>query len=200
MELVVAMGIFTIFIVIFLGAVVSLARGTSQARITAESTSGVLTVFQNLDRQIRYSDSINYPGAGPSGNRYIEFRTPASSTVENVAKCTQWRYLPDRGRIESRSWPEAAGSVATPWTTKLTNVVSVAGVNYPFRLIPAVDGTKQVLVLKVNAGTAGVDAGADIETKFAARNATFEAQSNADANADGTSDTPVCGRPGGVRP
>ena len=199
MELVVAMGIFTIFIAIFLGAVVSLARGTSQARITAESTSGVLTVFQNLDRQIRYSDSINYPGVGASGYRYIEFRTPASSTVENVAKCTQWRFLPDKGRIESRTWPEATPTAATPWATKLTNVINVPGVGYPFRLIPAADGNKQVLALKINGGTAGVDAGADIETQFIARNASFEAQSNADANSDGASDTPVC-QPAGRRP
>jgi len=200
MELVVAMGIFTIFIAIFLGAVVSLARGTSQARITAESTSGVLTVFQNLDRQIRYSDSINYPGVGATGYRYIEFRTPASSTVENVTKCTQWRFLPGKNRIESRTWPDGLGSVATPWATKLTNVVDVAGVGYPFGMIPAVDGTKQVFVLTINAGTAGIDAGADITTQFIARNATFEAQSNADANGDGASDTPVCARTGGARP
>ena len=200
MELIVAMGIFTIFIAIFLGAVVSLARGTSQARITAESTSGVLTVFQNLDRQIRYSDAINYPGVGPSGYRYIEFRTPASSTVENVTKCTQWRFMPDKGRIESRSWPDGLATTATPWATKLTNVITVAGVNYPFGLTPATDVRKQTFLLTINAGTAGTAGGTDIATKFIARNSSLSSPSNADANGDGVSDTPVCPRSTAVRP
>jgi prepilin-type N-terminal cleavage/methylation domain-containing protein len=194
-ELIVAMGIFTIFIAIFLTAVVSLARGTTQARVTAESSGGALIVFQNIDRQVRYADAINFPGEGiSSGARYIEFRTPASSMATNVTTCTQWRYLPSKNRIESRRWDDTAGSTATPWATKLTTVIDKPGVGYPFTLVPATASvTKQQLLLTLDAGTAGTSGATSIATTFVARNSSKDSVSNV-AGPDGQSVTKVCDR------
>ena len=200
MELIVAMGIFTIFIALFLAAVVSLARGTVKAQLTTETASGISVVFQNIDRQVRYADSINFPGTGPSGAVYIEFRTPAASTKENITRCTQWRFLVSQNRLESRQWNDVTGAVRPAWQTKLTNVIAVGGATYPFEMVPAtLTGTsKQQLVLTINAGNPnGVDkAGSAVVTRFVARNSSLKSPSNSDSITAGASNTPVCIAPG----
>ena len=201
-ELIAAMGIFSIFIVIFLTAVSGLMREASRTQVTSEATSSALIVFQNLDRQIRYADAINYPGPslGSSGARYVEFRTPAASTRNNQTLCTQWRFLPSANRIESRTWRDIAGAVPSSWSTKLTAAISTTGANNPFGLIPASVGgsTMQQLTLKINAGTAGVAGSTQVETSFVARNSGLHSPSNA-VNGSGQSATPVCSF-GGYRP
>lgn len=193
MELVVAMGIFTIFVAMFMTAVINLTQGATRAQLTAEASSGVLTVFQNLDRQVRYADAINFPGDA-GGATYIEFRTPASSAPTEVTTCTQYRFLPTEGRIESRSWPDVAGATPTAWSTKLTTVIDKPGANYPFKLIPATStgSARQQLELRLEAGNESMDAGAAISTTFVARNSGTTSPSNSDSNGDGQSDAPVC--------
>ncbi|TQL41920.1 prepilin-type N-terminal cleavage/methylation domain-containing protein [Homoserinimonas aerilata] len=193
MELVVAMGIFSIFIAMFMAAVIGLTQGTTRAQLTAEASSGVLTVFQNFDRQVRYADAINFPGDA-GGATYIEFRTPAESAPSEVTTCTQWRFLPDEGRIESRSWPDVAGATPTAWATKLTTAIDTGAADYPFKMIPASTSgsARQQLVLTLEAGNADMDAGASMSTTFVARNSSAGSPGNLDANGDGRSDAPAC--------
>jgi len=183
-ELVVAMTIFTIFIGLFLTAVVGLTRGTTQAKLTAESSSGVLLVFQNIDRQVRYADAITIPGNGSSGTRfrYVEFRTPAASTREGVTKCTQWRFDSVEGTIASRQWPASTFSSATAWSTKVDTVINSATSDYPFTLVKAAVGaaTKQQLVLTIDAGNEDLNAGASISTTYVARNSSLSSPTNTD--------------------
>ena len=200
-ELSAAMGIFSIFIVIFITAVIGISRGTTTARNTAESSSGALIVFQNLDRQVRYADSINFPGAGASGARYIEFRTPAANSATGVATCTQWRYVPGDRRVESRRWDNVTGAALPSWTNKVTGITDLGGVGYPFSLIPAAPGasTQQQLRLTLQSGDPVLGGATSIDSVFVARNSSLLSPSNVDVNSDGNSDTPVC-RPTGSRP
>jgi prepilin-type N-terminal cleavage/methylation domain-containing protein len=103
-ELVVAISLFSVFIALFLTAVVTLIRGTEQVTSTSEASSKSLIVFQNIDRQVRYADSINFPGDGSSGARYIEYRLPASSAPSGITTCYQWRFVPSTGQIQLRQW------------------------------------------------------------------------------------------------
>jgi prepilin-type N-terminal cleavage/methylation domain-containing protein len=193
LELVVALGIFSIFIVMFLAAVVGLARGTSRTQLTAESTSATLSVFQTLDRQVRYADAINFPGASATA-RYIEFRVPAESARLGVDTCYQWRYLTSTRSLAFREWP-AGGTTPTAWSTKLTTMVNVVGATYPFSMVPAQAAapvrTKQQLKLIITAGSSELNAGAAIDTMFVARNSSTASASNI-PNASGQSATPVC--------
>jgi len=192
-EMLVAMLVFSIFLAIIITAVVGITRASSRAQLLAQSSSSVLAVFQSLDRQIRYANSINFPGDGISGDRYIEFRTDADSAPSGVTTCTQWRFVPSEKVIQSRQWPD--GSAPSPdWTTKIATVVDLGGADYPFELVPAsIDGsTMQQLVLSVSSGTDVVDPGAAISTTFVARNSSILSSSNSDAVVAGTSDTPVC--------
>jgi prepilin-type N-terminal cleavage/methylation domain-containing protein len=183
-ELVVAMTIFSIFVGLFLIAVVGLARGTTRAKLTAESSSGVLLVFQNIDRQVRYADAITVPGQGASGSRYryVEFRTPAASTREGVTKCTQWRFDSVEGVIASRQWPALTFASATPWSMKVDTVIDSSATDYPFALVKAAAGasTKQQLALTIDAGNESMNAGASISTTYVARNSSLSSPTNLD--------------------
>jgi len=198
-ELIVAMGIFMIFVSLFLGAVVGLARGTTRAQVSAEATSGVIILFQNIDRQVRYSDGINYPGTS-AGKTYIEFRTPAASAPSRVTTCTQWRYDPSKAIIESRTWADGA-TIASSWSVKLSSVVPSAAADYPFAMIPAgfLGSTKQEFKLTIKAGNDSTGGATNMSTSFFAKNTNTGSPGNA-ANASGDSAVPVCQRTGGTRP
>jgi prepilin-type N-terminal cleavage/methylation domain-containing protein len=193
-ELIVAMAVFAIFLTMLIASVIGITRASSRAQLLTQSSSSVLAVFQNLDRQIRYANAINFPGTGASGARYVEFRTGSDSSSSGVTTCTQWRFNPTTKTIQSRQWPDVTGATATAWSTKITTVVNLGGATYPFQMIPAaVNGSAmQQLVLSVSSGTDLTTPGAAISTTFVARNSSIQSPSNSNVVVAGTSDTPVC--------
>jgi hypothetical protein len=203
-EVIVSIGIFTLFIAMMLTTIVAVSQSSTRTQLVGDSTNGAITVFGALDRQARYSDSINYPGAGTSGNRYVELRTPAESAVTRVVTCTQWMFNPTLKTISSRTWPDTAGSATSPWVVRLSNVIDdqTAGSPYPFRMLPAgiTGSSMQQLVVALHSGNANRDEGAQFTTSFVARNSSIQSPSNADSDANAVSDTPVCARAGGNRP
>ncbi len=197
-ELMVAMLIFSVFLAIVTSSVVSITRASTKVQTTARTTSQELVVFQRLDREVRYSDAINFPGVGAtSGYMYIEFRIPASSTVNNVTLCTQWRYVQSTGSIQSRTWPDTATPTFSNWDTEMTNVYNDGGPTYPFMLTPATGQGKQLLTLTLDSGNTAVR-GTAIQSVFIARNSSVQSPSNADVHVAGVSDSPIC--PGATRP
>ncbi len=192
-ELMVAVVIFGVFLTILVTSIVGVTRASTRASVIANTATGALSVFQGMDRQIRYADSINYPGKSGTGASYVEFRTPASSSSTGVTICTQYRFVPTTQVIQSRTWPDVAGATATPWITGVSNIVDDGGAFYPFRLIAATNAGSQMqqLVLTIDGGNSPI-AGAAISTTFVARNSSIQSPSNASANTANTSDTPVC--------
>ncbi|MEO8093952.1 MAG: type II secretion system protein [Pseudolysinimonas sp.] len=193
-ELLVAMLVFSIFLAIMITAVIGITRASSRAQLLARSASSVLAVFESLDRQIRYANAINFPGASASGARYVEFRTGADSSYSGVSTCTQWRFVPSTKVIQTRQWIDSASAVPSPWSTKITTVVDVGGSNYPFKMLPAtISGSAmQQLVLSVSSGTDLINPGAAISSTFVARNSSILSASNSNSVVAGVSDTPVC--------
>lgn len=191
-ELIVAIGVFTLFIGLILSTTVTLSQSAVRSRLIAETSNATITLFGALDRQARYADSINFPGVGSSGARYIEFRTPANSAASGVTTCTQWRYLPAEGRIESRSWADIGGATPTPWSTKMSDVLDGDDADYPFALVPADLSTPQKLVVSIRSGVEHLEAGSTMTTTFVARNSSIQSPSNVDADNNKVSDTPVC--------
>jgi prepilin-type N-terminal cleavage/methylation domain-containing protein len=199
-ELMVALAIFSIFLTIVISSILALTKASTTAQVTAKSSSAELAMFSRLDHQIRYSDSINWPGTGASGDYYIEFRTPADSTTTLTTLCTQWMFNPTAGTISTRSWNDGSAAGST-WTILLTNVKQDTTIpNYPFALIPASAGgsSMQEFKLTVETGNTNVK-GATITTTFVARNSgVLTSPSNSDATTPGVSDTPIC--TGATRP
>jgi len=204
-ELIVAIGIFTLVLVVFMGGVVMMTRGTVRADVTAASGDAVRLAFQRMERQVRYSESVNYPGTGASGRRYVEFRTGAAVSGTGQAMCTQWRWDPSTGDLQSRTWRDVAGPTLPAWSTLITDVQTDpdhTAREYPFEVLAAVAGDnqpRQRLVLRLRVGDAAVGAGAASESTFVARNSSVGSVSNADTDGNGQSDTQVCvaavGRP-----
>lgn len=187
-ELMVAMVIFAIFVAVILTSIVAISRSAVRTQLVGESTNSTLVAFGSLDRQVRYSDSINYPGVGPSGNRYVEFRVPAASTTGGLlAICYQWRFSLVNSRLESRRWNESDPTTATAWSPKLTNVADDGDPTHPFQLVAAniSDKPRQKLLITLNPGTDAQTAGAGMSTTFIARNSSIKSQSNNPL-------TPVC--------
>jgi len=193
-ELMVSLIVFSLFLTILLSAVIGITRASSRAQLLSRSSSNVLIVFQNLDRQIRYANAINFPGAGPSGSRYIEFRTGAESAPTGVVTCTQWRYNPAAAAIQTRTWPDVVGASPTPWVTKISDVTDLGTPDYPFKMIPAAIGASsmQQMAISVSSGTPLVTPGAAISTNLVARNSSIQSPSNSNVIVAGVSDTPVC--------
>lgn len=171
-ELIVSMSIFMIFMAVVLTTTVTLAQSATRAQLTAEASNASLVVFGSFDRQARYADAINVPGSGASGARYVEFRTPGNSSASGVTTCTQWRFVPSLGRLESRSWQDIPGVVLPAgFSTKLTNVID-DGAGYPFTLktAAATGSLMHQLTVTVHSGNANLNAGAAMSTTFVARN------------------------------
>lgn len=194
-ELMIALGIFSLFLTVVLSSIISITKASTKTQVTAQSASTELGVFQRLDHQIRYSDGINWPGVGsPSGDMYIEFHTPASSTKVGIALCTQWRYDLLSRSLQSRSWNDVVGAVPPPtWETDLTNMPNDGGAAYPFMLKQATNSgsTMQQLTLTLDTGNTAVK-GSAITSTFVARNSSLSSPSNSDDFVPGTSDFPIC--------
>lgn len=201
-EVIVSIGIFTLFIAMMLTTIVAISQSATRTQLVGESTNGAITVFGALDRQARYSDSINYPGTN-YGKRWVEFRTPAESTKDRITMCTQWMYDPAAAVLKSRTWNDTAGSAVKPWVVRLTNVINDGpgpGSTYPFTLVPAGDNgsSLQQLVVALHAGNKARNEGAQFTSSFVARNSSIKSPSNVDNNNDKSSDTPVCTRSGSL--
>ena len=68
-ELMIALAIFGIFLTVVLGSILSITAASTKVRVVSQSATAELSAFQRIDHQIRYSDSINFPGVGaPSGD------------------------------------------------------------------------------------------------------------------------------------
>ena len=192
-ELLVSMLVFSIFLTILISSIVGITRAATRVSVIAQTSNGILSVFQTMDRQIRYADAINFPTMASSGNSYVEFRTPASSASSGVTTCTQYRYVPSTLSLQLRQWPDIAGTSAPAWVNGLSNVANDGGATYPFKMMPASSGGSQMqqLTLNLDGGVSPIR-GASVSTSFVARNSSISSPSNAQSIVAGASDTPIC--------
>lgn len=189
-ELIVAMGIFTVLMSLVLAAVVGLSRVTVRVQNVGDASDRLRQSFLTMDRQVRYADAINFPGSS-GGTWWVELHAPAVGAA-TPAKCTQWRYTPGTRKLEQRTWNDGT-SPSGDWRTIATRILSDGA---PFTLLPA-DSTyvHQELAVHLRSGSSDSAMGgrSGIDTRFVARNSTPSSPGNTDAGGDGISDEPVCG-------
>ncbi|MGV8969709.1 MAG: prepilin-type N-terminal cleavage/methylation domain-containing protein [Microbacteriaceae bacterium] len=202
LEMITAIFVFSIFIGIFTVAVSGFVGSIIDARAKSEGAGTNSIIINNIDREVRYAESINRPGVGTTATRYIEFLLPRNATASGTPVCYQWRYDPVGGVVSSRSWSITNTNTASnisPWTAKGEQVVDEGGVDYPFAMVPADLATgalRQRMIITLSTGIPGGTV-AQTETTFVARNSSNNSVTNPDANADGQSDTRVCMQAGG---
>jgi prepilin-type N-terminal cleavage/methylation domain-containing protein len=199
-ELIVAMGIFTIVISIFMAGLITMTENTVRTEVTTDAAESVRRVFQRLDKQVRYADAINLPGNGASGARYVEFRTPETVSASGVTTCTQWRWNPATEEIQARVWPQSAATLPG-WSVVATDVVDDATVTgYPFTVVVASPShPRQSLQLQLLLESDASSGSVSSDSTFVARNSSVDSAGNKDDNTDGVSDAPACWR-SGIRP
>ncbi|MBO3085546.1 PulJ/GspJ family protein [Cellulomonas fengjieae] len=198
-ELIVAMGIFVSVVAIFLSGVVVMTNNAVRSTVTVNAGDRARLVLQRFDKQVRYADAVNLPGAGGGGRQYIEFRTPATVAKSGVTTCTQWRWDPATGVVAMRSWADGAGSLPS-FVGVTTDLADAATAGYPFsvELASPLHPRQEVTVSLLFRGAEAAEVSS--ASSFVARNSSVESPSNIDgAPADGVSDNPVCA-PAGFRP
>ncbi len=193
-ELMVAMGIFTTVVALFMSGLVVITRGTVRDTSQSDAMSASRVAFQRLDRQVRYAEAVNAPGTGASGAQYVEFRISGAVAATGQPRCYQWRYDPTVRTLSMRMWDDLAGVSPPPYTTVATNVQpapSGYGAPYPFAFTPAsTTQAHQALSLRLRAGVDSAQVSVDTTTTFSARNSSIDSQSN--VLDGGQSAAPVC--------
>lgn len=190
-ELLVAMGVFSIFLAMFIAGVTSVSRASTQARIDAQTSSSIGIAMQRIERSVRYADAINYPGAS-GGASFVEWRTDSTSAGSGVTTCTQLRYSEADGTLAMRSWEAASAPSTGTWNVLVKDVRGEATDVYPFSTVPAASGVSnyQGLTVHTIAGLSDA-AGTEASSTIYARNSSVDSTSNS-AGANGQSITPVC--------
>lgn len=193
-ELIVALGVFTAVIAVFMAGVVTMTKNTARAVSVSDSGSVVRTVFQRFDKEVRYASSINRPGKGPSGAYYVEYliQVVEGGTPE---RCIQWR-VSAAGELQRREAPGPGGGGAGGWTTTFSedvrNDLNVPA-QVPFKFSPADNVyANQRLSVNLDIRPSTKHAGAGLETEFVARNTSSTSTTNADLDNDGRSDIMIC--------
>jgi prepilin-type N-terminal cleavage/methylation domain-containing protein len=151
-EVVVVMVIMSIVLIIFTTGVTQAFSAESKVDTASSAEGQLLTAFQRLDKEVRYSSGISSPGT-QAGDPVVEFLSVFSGT----AICTEVRLHTSTQQLQQRTWtqnttPLVPGawqqlafnvSAATPTTTGST-IVTVA----PFATIGA-DSTFQFQRLEI---------------------------------------------------
>lgn len=119
-ELIVSMGIFTMVLVVFMGAVSTMSGSAVRSQVVSDTTSQMRTVFERLDREVRYASDINPVGVS-AGNHYVEYLVPAS-TGTGQPQCVQWRVVTDENELQRRTWAPGDSSTVSGWATMVTGL------------------------------------------------------------------------------
>ncbi|MDO9377436.1 MAG: prepilin-type N-terminal cleavage/methylation domain-containing protein [Nocardioidaceae bacterium] len=132
MELVVAMGLLSIFMAIFTAAIFEMTSTTSKVQGVAESADQTNSVFLALDRSVRYATGISTPSTNAAGTWHVEYAAADLSDGTAREMCTQLRV--SDGQLQRRTWvvsgsSHASGSLTSwkPLASGVTNGGAAAG-------------------------------------------------------------------------
>jgi prepilin-type N-terminal cleavage/methylation domain-containing protein len=184
-ELLVAMGIFSIVLVVFLAATGVMARSTVRNQVVSDTASQLRTAFQRFDKEVRYAHDINAPGTS-NGNIYVEYWVPASATKgENL--CVQWRYNKSTKELQRRTWTQGNAASVTQWITMVTrlrnDLSSSSEQPFTFQRAGTVAGKAylhQRLHIYLDAGLGSIadDGGSQLDVSFVAQNSSPSSVTN----------------------
>jgi type II secretory pathway pseudopilin PulG len=117
-ELMVAMLIFSIFMVTASAGITHLFQTEQQTQSVSTAGSQLQLAFQSLDRQVRYASGV-WATQDASGNSYMTW----DSTYQGQAQptCNELEFSPSSGLLQQRSWP-AGSQPGTGWNPLATGL------------------------------------------------------------------------------
>jgi prepilin-type N-terminal cleavage/methylation domain-containing protein len=188
-EMLVGMAVMTVFMAIFLTAVVMMTGTANKVEATTISATQTNQAFLRLDKVVRYASAVSTPGvSATSGDWYVELTSPAATTGAANDTCTQLRI--DAKQLQQRTWTVTGGTGSIPsgWTTIAGNFTNGSAANgsadAPFTSSPITAGTASTSFQRLQVrlvATAGNSAAATnrAEMTFTALNSDVSLASNA---------------------
>jgi hypothetical protein len=168
------MAVMAVFMTIFTGAVVSMARTTTKVEAVTSSTAQVNNAFLRLDKLVRYAEAITTvgPATGGSGSSYVELASLDSASSQET--CTQLRVDVGTQKLQLRTWTVTGPttySALTGWATLASNIVpqdATGAVYPPFAVPPSLVAATvyQRLTITLVAGTSGPSSTSRTRTSF----------------------------------
>ena len=165
-EVLVSMVLMSFFMAIFTPAVLHIYNWTRRTEAVTTSQTMLRIAMQRLDTEVRYASSINSPRLASSGDRYVEYRTDATTT--GTVTCARLR-LTAGGVLQRILWTEGGWSASQPWSQLATGVASAS--TQPFEVTAPIGGPDKLRVrLTVTQGGSATAAASGFDYTFTALN------------------------------
>ncbi len=188
-EMLVAMGLFTFLIGIFMAGIAAMTSVTVRTQASTDSGDEIRRTYQRLDKQLRYASAVNRPGLA-GGDEYLEFQTSAVG-VGSDPVCTQWKLDSDADTLAFRTWSDVDSATASAWTVVANRVRNDPATQPVFTFLPIDEShTKQRVEVFVDVQSLQGN-GSELRSTFVALNTTPTTLTN-EAATGGGSKYPVC--------
>jgi type II secretory pathway pseudopilin PulG len=171
-EFIVAMGIFTVLLAIFMVGMVNMTKATVRTQNTADESQQSRKVFSTFDHNLRYSTAYNIPGQGASGNWYVE-ALQESETVGVPPTCIQYKVDVTGRTLQQRQWPSTTPVAGEAGWSTVAYWVQPTGTLPPFSMPPTdASFSKQRIQVQLSVSRKAGAAGVALNTTYIARNST----------------------------
>jgi prepilin-type N-terminal cleavage/methylation domain-containing protein len=189
-ELIVAMGILSVVLTVFLTTFVSVQRAATSQDLLSQNNNNTRLALENMDRLVR-SGNVLYDPASPSSNPHTTgcaayqcflVYTQANGTTAQPSTCVEWRVT--GGGLQTRSWlpGQVAATSATPWRVVangvLNQLVSPSLRTFQIDTDPLKGGRTIDVVFLVGMGGSSTST-ARVEASLTGRNTSYGYLSNA---------------------
>src|SRR4051794_25865013 len=114
-DLLVSMSLMAVLMVLFTGGIIVVYRSFTRDDELVRANLQLHQAFSRLDREIRYASGVTDPGQ-VNGTWYVEYQVTNTGT----ARCTQLRFQPTAGLLQSRT--STAGAPPGAWNTLASGV------------------------------------------------------------------------------
>jgi prepilin-type N-terminal cleavage/methylation domain-containing protein len=122
-ELVVAMGILSIAMVVFLSTLTTVQKGVAGEGVRSETINQVRLAMQTIDRQVRSGNLLYNPNAESPANYTLRIYTQANLPTTGEAHCALWT-INAQNQLVYRAWPQQRPEEATPWQVIADGVIN----------------------------------------------------------------------------
>jgi Tfp pilus assembly protein PilW len=131
-ELAIAMGVFTVVLIVFFNAVRIMASTTARVYGSTTVATQGRAALDILSRQLGFASAANLP-VQVGQNWYLEFESDAVKAGGD-SQCTQWRYQPSTALLQYRTWSTVT-LTASAWITVARSIVNDPTTQPPFTLL-----------------------------------------------------------------
>jgi prepilin-type N-terminal cleavage/methylation domain-containing protein len=166
LEVVVSMGLMSVFMAMFTGAIFQMYNVSNKTNAITDSSSQLNTAFLRIDKQVRYAAAISPPNKTRTalGGWYVEF----VNTTSGTDACYQLRVL--GGVFQERSWTGTPSATPT-WTALASGIVMPAVTPFTFTTAAGSQTAQRLkLSLTAAAGSGGTSSTSQTAVTFAAMN------------------------------